>query len=115
MALAEPRNNPTPIVPPSAMSWIWRSRRLRERCESACDVIEVPRVGCLPGMILPAVRAARSAYLAEPRNAVAQKRRRVLPACRPHHRRGVGADARGQTAGSVPRVHDLGAAPVCGP
>src|SRR4029077_9786869 len=31
MALAEPRNRPTPIVPPMAMSWIWRLRRLRAR------------------------------------------------------------------------------------
>ena len=31
------------MVPPIAMSWMCRSRRLRERFESACD-IEDPRV-----------------------------------------------------------------------
>src|ERR1700730_3525331 len=38
IALAEPRNNPTPIVPPMAMSWMWRLRRLRERSRPGCDM-----------------------------------------------------------------------------
>src|SRR4029077_18918858 len=38
IALAEPRNKPTPIVPPMAMSWMWRVRRVRERARPGCDM-----------------------------------------------------------------------------
>ena len=45
MACAEPRKSPTPIVPPKAMSWIWRLRRLRDRCDSDCDM-RTPLAAC---------------------------------------------------------------------
>src|SRR6516225_3991872 len=38
MALAEPRNRPTPIVPPMAISWMWRLRSLRASEVSVCDM-----------------------------------------------------------------------------
>jgi hypothetical protein len=34
MADAEPRNKPTPIAPPSAIIWMWRSFRPRWRSSS---------------------------------------------------------------------------------
>src|SRR5690349_20793762 len=42
IALAEPRNSPTPIVPPMAISWMWRLRRLRAREVSGFDMSGVP-------------------------------------------------------------------------
>src|SRR5215469_13384202 len=38
MAFAEPRNKPTPIVPPMAISWMWRLRRLRASEVAGCDM-----------------------------------------------------------------------------
>src|SRR6516164_5010950 len=38
MAFAEPRNKPTPTVPPMAISWMWRLRRLRASEVGCCDM-----------------------------------------------------------------------------
>src|ERR1700730_4512391 len=45
MAFAEPRNSPTPIVPPMAMSWMCRLCRFRERFDSARDMraLKIPQ------------------------------------------------------------------------